>query len=58
MALAFGTLLDLDKPHKSPEAMHYYELSRAALGLDSVMDEQSIPGIQALVNATLLYFAS
>lgn len=50
MALAIGTLLDLEKPAHNAEATSYFELARAALALDSVMDEQSIPGIQALVS--------
>ncbi|KIK61560.1 hypothetical protein GYMLUDRAFT_96415 [Collybiopsis luxurians FD-317 M1] len=49
IVLAIGTLLDLDRPSHSPEATHYYELGRAALAVDSVFEEQSIPAIQALV---------
>ncbi|KAJ3515761.1 hypothetical protein NLJ89_g1555 [Agrocybe chaxingu] len=49
MVLALGALLDLDKPAHSPEAMQYYHLGRAALSIDSVLEEQSITGIQALV---------
>ncbi|KAG6864621.1 hypothetical protein C0991_008242 [Blastosporella zonata] len=50
MILALGSLLDLDRPAHSPETMQYYQLARAALALDSVLEEQTIPGIQALVN--------
>ncbi|KAF8885016.1 hypothetical protein BD779DRAFT_1612027 [Infundibulicybe gibba] len=49
MILGIGTLLDLDKPAQSPEAMQFYQLGRAALALDPVLEEQSIPGIQALL---------
>jgi hypothetical protein len=50
MVLAIGILLDLDKPAHSAEAMSYYHLARAALSIDSVLDVQTIAGIQALVN--------
>jgi hypothetical protein len=50
MALALGTLLDLDRPARCPESKQFYQLARAALTLDSVLEEQSIPAIQALVS--------
>ncbi|EIW58718.1 uncharacterized protein TRAVEDRAFT_149071 [Trametes versicolor FP-101664 SS1] len=46
---ALGTLLDLEKPSLSAEAMHYYQLGRAALSVDSVLESQSIPAIQAVI---------
>lgn len=49
MVLGIGTLMDLERPAHSPEAMQYLQLGRAALALESVLEEQSIPGIQALV---------
>ncbi|KAJ7636037.1 fungal-specific transcription factor domain-containing protein [Mycena polygramma] len=49
MVLAIGTLMDLDMPAHSPEATEYYQLGRAALAIDSVLEEPSIAGIQALV---------
>ncbi|KAJ6485930.1 fungal-specific transcription factor domain-containing protein [Mycena sanguinolenta] len=49
MVLALGTLVDLDMPPHSPEATEYYQLSRAALAIDSVLEVPSIAGIQALV---------
>ncbi|KAG6916556.1 hypothetical protein DXG01_006382 [Tephrocybe rancida] len=49
MVLALGSLLDLDRPAQSPETMQFYQLARAALALDSVLEEQTIPGIQALL---------
>ncbi|KAJ6581244.1 fungal-specific transcription factor domain-containing protein [Mycena capillaripes] len=49
MVLALGTLMDLDMPAHSPEATEYYQLGRAALAIDSVLEEPSIAGIQALV---------
>lgn len=50
MVLALGTLMDLDRPSHSSEATHYYQLARAALSLDSIFEEQTITGIQALVS--------
>ncbi|KAJ7623430.1 hypothetical protein FB45DRAFT_925655 [Roridomyces roridus] len=49
MVLALGTLVDLNMPSHSPEAIEYYQLSRAALAINSVLEEPSIAGIQALV---------
>ncbi|KAJ7453953.1 fungal-specific transcription factor domain-containing protein [Mycena galericulata] len=49
MVLALGTLLDLSMPAHSPEATEYYQLARAALAIDSVLEEPSIAGIQALL---------
>lgn len=48
--LGLGALLDLEKPSLSAEAMRYYQLGRAALSLDSILESQSIPAIQALVS--------
>jgi hypothetical protein len=48
MMLAIGALLDLDAPPHSYDANHYYQLGRAALSVDSIFEEQSIPAIQAL----------
>ncbi|KAF5355307.1 hypothetical protein D9758_005988 [Tetrapyrgos nigripes] len=49
MILALGTLVDLDRPSHSTEAAQYYQLARAALAVDPVFDQQSIPAIQALL---------
>jgi hypothetical protein len=49
MILAIGILMDLDRPAHSAEAMFYYHLARAALSIDSILEEQTIAGIQALV---------
>ncbi|EAU90340.1 hypothetical protein CC1G_09022 [Coprinopsis cinerea okayama7 len=49
MVLALGTLLDLDLPAHSPESMQYFQIGRAALALDSVLEEQSITALQALL---------
>lgn len=49
MILALGALLDPDRPPNSYDANLYYQLGRAALGVDSLFEEQSIPAIQALV---------
>jgi hypothetical protein len=48
MMLAIGSLLDLEAPPQSYDANHYYQLGRAALSVDSIFEEQSIPAIQAL----------
>jgi hypothetical protein len=55
MVMAIGTLLDLDRQSHSPEAFQYYELGRAALAVDSVFEEQSIPAIQALVCTATMF---
>ncbi|KAJ7579668.1 hypothetical protein C8J56DRAFT_795968 [Mycena floridula] len=49
MVLALGTLLDLDLAPHNPQSTRYYQLARAALAIDSIFDEQSIPAIQALL---------
>ena len=49
MVFALGTLMDLDQPYLSTQSTQYYQLARAALSLDSVLENQSIPAIQALV---------
>ncbi|EKM81972.1 hypothetical protein AGABI1DRAFT_70548 [Agaricus bisporus var. burnettii JB137-S8] len=49
LVLALGTLLKLDAPPHSPQAMQYYQLGRASLALESILEEQSIPAIQALL---------
>ncbi|KAI0080188.1 hypothetical protein K474DRAFT_1590474 [Panus rudis PR-1116 ss-1] len=49
LVFALGTLLDLDLPPLSTEASEYYQLGRAALSLESILESQSIPAIQALV---------
>ncbi|GLB43428.1 putative fungal specific transcription factor [Lyophyllum shimeji] len=58
MVLAIGCLMDLDRPAQSPESMQYFQLSRAALALDSVLEEHTIPGIQALLLMTHFMFLS
>lgn len=55
MILAIGTLVDLDKPAHSAESMYYYHLARAALSIDSILEEQTIAGIQALVIGSLCF---
>ena len=52
--LAIGALLDLDAPPHSYDANHYYQLGRAALSVDSMFEEQSIPAIQALACVPVL----
>lgn len=56
LVLALGSLLNLDAPPHSPQAMQYYQLGRASLALESILEEQSIAGIQALVG--FVYFST
>jgi len=49
LVLAMGLLLDLDKPPLTSESTRYYHLARAALSLDSILEHQTIPAIQALI---------
>ncbi|KAI1796561.1 fungal-specific transcription factor domain-containing protein [Ganoderma leucocontextum] len=49
LVLALGALLDLDRPSLSTDATRYYQLGRAVLSLDSILESQSIPAIQALI---------
>lgn len=49
MVLALGTLFDLGQPYLCVEATQYYQLARAAISLDSLLEHQTIPAIQALV---------
>ncbi|KIP05474.1 hypothetical protein PHLGIDRAFT_108161 [Phlebiopsis gigantea 11061_1 CR5-6] len=49
MVFALGTLFDLEKQSLSLEATQYYQLARAALSMDPVLEHQTIPAIQALV---------
>jgi hypothetical protein len=50
LVLALGTLLDPGMPSHSSEAAQYYQLGRVALALQSVLEEQSITAIRALVS--------
>ena len=52
--LAVGVLVDLRIQSHSPHAVQFFQLSKAALSLDSVLDEPSVPAIQALVRYRLL----
>ncbi|KAL1716515.1 fungal-specific transcription factor domain-containing protein [Schizophyllum commune] len=49
MALAMGTLLDLDQQPFNSAANKWYQLGRAALSIDSVLDEPTIAATQALL---------
>ncbi|KAI0091797.1 hypothetical protein BDY19DRAFT_885596 [Irpex rosettiformis] len=49
MVFALGTLMDLEQPYLSIASTQYYQLARAALSLDSILESQSIPAIQALL---------
>lgn len=58
IVLALGTLLDLERPAHSPESKQFYQLGRAALALDSVLDEQSFLAIQAMLLMSHFLFLS
>lgn len=47
--LATGILVDLNARSHSSHAAAYFELSKAALSLNSILEEPSILSIQALV---------
>lgn len=49
LVLAMGVLLDLDQQPLTAEATRYYQLGRAALALDSILEHQTIQAVQALV---------
>lgn len=48
--LALGTLMDTQRESHSSEARHYYQLSRSALSLRTVLEEQSVDAVRALVS--------
>jgi hypothetical protein len=58
LMLAIGALLDVDAPPQSYDASHYYQLGRAALSVDPIFEEQSIPAIQALLLMSHYMFLS
>ncbi|KAF5328220.1 hypothetical protein D9619_013449 [Psilocybe cf. subviscida] len=49
LVLAIGTLVDLEKHAHAPEAMQYYHYARASISIESVLEEQTVTGIQALL---------
>ncbi|KAF5388699.1 hypothetical protein D9757_004824 [Collybiopsis confluens] len=49
LIFALGALLDFDGQAHSPEAKWYYQLGRAALSLESVLDSPAMSTIQALI---------
>jgi hypothetical protein len=49
MILALGALLDLERPAHNSDATQFYRIGRTALTSETVLEEQSIPGIRALV---------
>ncbi|KAK7679489.1 hypothetical protein QCA50_017543 [Cerrena zonata] len=58
LVFALGSLLDLEQEYLHAEASQYYQLGRAALSLDSVLESQSIPAIQALLLMSHYMFLS
>lgn len=53
MAMALGTLVDLERPQHSQDAHYYFQLGRAALSVDSIFEGQSVVALQALVRPKL-----
>lgn len=49
LVIALGALLDLEGQAHSQEAKWYYQLGKAALALEPVLDSSSLSTIQALV---------
>lgn len=49
--LALGVLVDLDRSPYDPEAEKYHYLSRAALAIESCLENTTIQAIQSLVGA-------
>ena len=49
IVLAVGILVDLKRPSHDPAAVGYFQLAKAALSLDTILEDPSIPAIQALV---------
>ncbi|KAJ3986395.1 hypothetical protein F5890DRAFT_1504313 [Lentinula detonsa] len=49
LVIALGALLDLEGPSHTPEAKWYYQLGKAALALEPVLDSSSLSTIQALI---------
>ena len=49
IVLAVGILVDLTRPSHDPAAVRYYQLAKAALSLDPILEDPSTTGIQALV---------
>lgn len=47
--LAVGTMVDPNLPRDTTEAERYYQLARAAIALDSVLENPSETAVQALV---------
>lgn len=50
MVFAIGTLMDLEQPSLSVASTQFYQMARAALSLDSVLENQSLHAIEALVS--------
>ena len=48
--MALGTLMDTQRESHPREARHYYQLSRSALSLRTVLEEQSVDAVRALVS--------
>ncbi|KAL5492320.1 hypothetical protein ACEPAI_3767 [Sanghuangporus weigelae] len=49
IVLAVGILVDLKRSSHDPAAVRYFQLSKAALSLDTILEDPSVPAIQALL---------
>ncbi|KZT70724.1 hypothetical protein DAEQUDRAFT_724848 [Daedalea quercina L-15889] len=58
LSFALGSLLDLDSTSSSDDVARYYQLGRAALCLDSILEHYTIPAIQALIMMCHFMFLS
>lgn len=56
LVFAMGKLMDLrESPTNTQEAMRYYQIGRAALTIEPVLEARSIYAIQALVSCDKCY---
>lgn len=53
IVLAVGILVDLKRPSHDAEAVKYFQLSKAALSINSILEEPSITAIQASVSSSI-----
>lgn len=54
IVLGLGALVDLNRAPYDPEADRFYQLSRAALSIDSCLENTTINAIQSLVSLDAL----
>lgn len=49
LVLALGTLMDPTKEARNKESLYWYNLGRASLSLETILEKHSMSGIQAMV---------